>query len=300
MMKRGLAMGVMWAAMLGSPAAAAECPDAVTTGIWAARYPHDTVRLPQAPLTLKEAYCAQRTYVEALQRRFGPPVGYKVGFTGPAGQLQFQIDQPAFGVLLADMFVEDGATVPADYGHRPLLEPDLLVVVADEAINRATTIEEVAAYLASVHPLIELPAIPFTADAVVTGTGLVALNIGATRLVMGPGVPMQTDPVFLQALADAQTLLIDENGRQVQAAPTATLMGHPLRVVLWLVAELRREGLQLHEGDRISLGAVGGLFPLVQQGKAFTYRLDGLPSGPVSVSVRFGPPSAAESTDDSE
>ena len=285
------------AALLGCLCATAQaaCPDVVTTDTWAARYPAGTVRLPDTPLTLKEAYCAQRRYVTALQRRHGAPVGYKVGFTGPAGQLQFQIDQPAFGILLADMFVENGATVPADFGHRPLLEPDLMVVVADDAINNATTVAEVAANLATVHPLLELPSIPFDRSAVVTGTGLVALNIGAARLVMGPGVPVRDDPEFLSALGRAETRLLDEAGAVVQAAPTATLMGHPLRVVLWLIAELRREGLALKAGDHISLGAVGGLFPLVAPGKAFTYQLQGLPGGMVSVDVRFGPRSAAAS-----
>jgi 2-keto-4-pentenoate hydratase len=52
------------------------------------------------------------------------PVGYKVGFTGQALQERFAIDRPATGVLFEPMFVEDGGTVPLDFGRGPLIAPD--------------------------------------------------------------------------------------------------------------------------------------------------------------------------------
>ena len=54
---------------------------------------------------------------------------------------------------------------------------------------------------------------------------------------------------------------------------------------LWLVDEMKRQGKVLTAGDRLSLGAVGKLFPLNDSGKTYTYTLKGLPGGPISTSV---------------
>ena len=45
------------------------------------------------------------------------------------------------------MLLQDGATVPASFGARPLYEADLLLVVKDEGINSATTAEEASSRL---------------------------------------------------------------------------------------------------------------------------------------------------------
>lgn len=46
----------------------------------------------------------------------GPPVGYKVGFTGEALQERFAIESPATGVLFEPMFIADGGSVGLDFG----------------------------------------------------------------------------------------------------------------------------------------------------------------------------------------
>ena len=109
----------------------------------------------------------------------------------------------------------------------------------------------------------------------------------ATRMVMGPGAPVQATPAFVQAMADMQTTFSDETGTVIQSAPASTLLGNPLRVVLWLVDEFQRRGKALRAGDRLSLGAVGRLFPLAQGGKTYTYTLEGLPGGPIATSVQI-------------
>ena len=119
-----------------------------------------------------------------------------------------------------------------------------------------------------------------------TGPGLVAVNIVATRMVMGPGAPIEATPVFVQAIADMETVFTDEAGTVLQTAPASALLGNPLRVVLWLVEEFKRRGKTLQAGDRLSLGAVGKLFPLSEGGKTYTHTLNGLPSGTIATMVR--------------
>jgi 2-keto-4-pentenoate hydratase len=216
----------------------------------------------------------------------GEVVGYKVAFTGKATQKQLGITTPAFGVLFSEMFLPDGARISSDYGLRPFIEPDLMVVVKDEGLMDATTEIEVAAHLSSVHALMELTSLPFPVEEAVNGSALVALNLMATYMVMGPGVAVEATPEFVAALAAMETEFTDESGRVIQRSGVSSLMGNPLRVVLWLVAECHRQGRTLRGGDRLSLGAVGRMFPLERGGKTFTYTLNGLPAGALTTSIR--------------
>lgn len=273
-------------AMLFAQAVGAVCLDDATVTKLVAGYPTTPVSGIPTDLSLEDAYCTQAKYVALLRKSMGEPVGYKIGFTGKPTQERFGIPTPAFGVLFEPMFIADGGAIARDFGHRTIIEPDLMVVVKDAGIMAATTELEAAAHLSSVHPFIELAAIQFAKDEKLTGPGLVALNIVATRMVMGPGAPIEATPAFVQAMADMETVFTDETGTVIQTAPASTLLGNPLRVVLWLLEEFKHRGKTLKAGDRLSLGAVGKLFPLKEGGKTYTYTLNGLPSGAISTTVR--------------
>ena len=96
---------------------------------------------------------------------------------------------------------------------------------------------------------------------------------------------MQPTPEFVRALAEMETVFTDETGAVLQSAPGSNLLGNPLKVVLWLVEEMKRRGTPLQAGDRLSLGAPGKLFPLKEGGKTYSYALNGLPGGTTTVSV---------------
>lgn len=265
----------------------AACLDEVTAAKLVGGYPTTPISGIPTDLSLDDAYCSQAKYVEFLGKKMGEPVGYKVAFTATAGQKRFGIPTPATGVLFNPMFIADGGAIARDFGYRTVIEPDLMVVVKDAGIMGATTELEVAKHLSTVHPFMELVAIQFGQEEKITGTGLVAVNVAATHMVMGPGAPIEATPAFVQAIADMETTFTDETGTVIQRAPGSALLGNPLRVVLWLVEDFKRRGKTLQAGDRLSLGAVGKLFPLKEGGKTYTYTLNGLPSGAIATSVRI-------------
>jgi len=273
------------AAALSLGVARSACLDDVTVTKLVAGFPTTPVTGIPADLSLADAYCTQAKYVTLLGRKMGTPVGYKVGFTGKATQERFGISSPAMGVLFAPMFVADGGSVKRTFGHRTLIEPDLMVVVKDEGIMDATTELEVAAHLDTVHAFLELPALQFAKGEKVTGAGIVSINMAATKMVQGVGLAVQVTPEFVQAMADMETVFSDETGKVIQSKPGSSLLGNPLKVVLWMVDEMKRRGESLKAGDRLSLGSVGKLFPLKESGKTYTYTLKGLPGGPISVSI---------------
>jgi len=236
-------------------------------------------------ITLEDAYCSQKKYINILKDLNGKPIGYKVGFTGKATQERFKIKTPATAVLFEHMFIKNGSSIDKDFGHRTLIEPDLMMIVKDSGIMNATNVIEASKHISSIHPYMEIPALQIAKGEPITGAVIVAINMVATKMVMGPGILMQSNPEFIASLASMETIFQDEMGTIIQKSPGSSLMGNPMNVVLWLIEEFNRKGIILKEGDRLSLGSVGKLFPLKEANKTYTYTLNGISEIPAKVSI---------------
>jgi 2-keto-4-pentenoate hydratase len=242
--------------------------------------------LPNAPATMtaEGGACGQRKFVAALQPSLGPVVGYKAGLTNPAVQQRFGLKAPLRGTLLRGMLLQDGAEVPAAFGARPFLEPDLVVEVGSSAVHDARTPMEVLAALKSLRPFIELPDTLVEDPTKITAASLSALNVGARMGVLGAPLPVKADAAFAEALKTMRVRTVDDTGKELGAAPGTAILGDPLQAVIWLAAELKKDGIVLQPGDLLSLGAFGSA--PVAAGRTVTVSYEGLPGNP-SVRVRF-------------
>lgn len=231
------------------------------------------------------ARCLADRVVEALHvdAGWGPPVGYKVGLTSKAMQERLGLDAPLWGQLLKAMLLPNGETVPVNFGARTIVEADLLVTVADDAINEATTTAEAAKHLSKVTAFIELPDLLFAKDQPLTAERIVAINVGGRLGVVGESVAMSPE---VAAALPAMTVEMTANGKTERSATGAALMGDPLEALLWLIASLKAEGLSLKAGDVVSLGGFGAPLP-PRAGETVTVTYGGLPGGPLSVSLTF-------------
>jgi 2-oxo-hept-3-ene-1,7-dioate hydratase len=266
------------AALVALPAMA-DCPDEAEVAALAADILAGTPGTAPEVATLEAGLCAQDMLVAILSQEWGAPVGLKAGLTSPPAQANFGVTEPVRGVLFADMFLPDGATLPAAFAARPLYEADFIVVVGDAAINEATTHAEVMAALDTLHPFIELPDLVVEAPGTLTGPKITAINVGARMGILGEGIP--ADPALIDVLAGMQVTITDQNGEVLASAPGAAILGHPLNAVLWL----RDSGLTLSPGDMLSLGSFGPLLP-PRPGLTATITWAGLPGDP-SLSVSF-------------
>lgn len=274
-----------------SHAASAECMNSKDAERLVAVYPSQPViDLPKTQ-NLAEAYCSQEAYLQALSKKLGSEagdiIGYKVSFTGKAGQEKFGIEHPAYGVLMRGMFEYDNAELPFSFGYRPMIEPDLMVTVKSDAIMQATTLLEVAENLETLFAFIEMPSIQFPLGKVFTSNDLISVNVGATKMVLGETIAVEASEAFVEKLALAETTFTDDSGKMLQAAPLKNLMGHPFNAVLWLISEFKRQNKSLKAGDYISLGAVGRLFPVVNETKLYTYQIHGLSEKPITSRVKI-------------
>lgn len=269
----------------GAPAVRAACPSAEEVGAYVAQF---VQRTPSQGLTavenMQDALCAQEKVTRQLSAQLGPVAGYKAALTSLAMQERFGVSEPVHGRLLRHMLLPDGAEVPAGFGARPMWEADLLVVVRDGNLQRARDLREAAESISHLVPFMELPDTMLAEGVKFTGPALVAINTGARYGVMGKRIPMQSDPAFIDRLAD-MTVVLSEDGKELARGPGAAIMGHPLNAALWLARALERNGIRLKAGDLLSLGSFLPLQP-PRSGTTASVQYLGLPGDP-SVSVRF-------------
>ena len=230
----------------------------------------------------EEAQWMQNAFVEALQPRLGKRVGYKVGLVTREAQQRFATDQPVRGQLLEKMLLPNHAQVPADYAVRPVIEADLIVVVKDSAINRATTGMEVLKNLKEVVAFVELADSFLATNAPANARVLTAANVGARLGVLGERLPVKATAEFHHALSAMEVSVTDQTGADLGKGRGATILSHPLNAVLWLVEELRSNGKKLRAGDLISLGSIHAF--AVNPGQTVTVHYQGLPPGAMKVS----------------
>lgn len=249
---------------------------------WTHRAP---AKSPGKELSMQEALCTQANLVQHLSKSQGTVIGYKAGLTSPAAQQQLGVPTPVMGVLLSKMMLPDGSIVAADFGPRPLFEADMLVTVRDDGVNDAKTVMDVARHLSTLQPFIELPDLVLAQGEPVTGPVMVAINVGARMGVVGGPVPVLATLEFVNALAEMQVTLTAD-GAEISKGPGKIILGHPLNAVMFIAEEMQRRGGRLKAGEILSLGSFSRLTP-PKPGQKVVARYEGLPTGPMTVSVAF-------------
>jgi len=120
-------------------AAAADCASdaeiAAYVADWQARRPPFAL---SAGASMEDAFRTQARLVARLGLSQGAPVGHKAGLTSTGAQARFAVPKPVRGVLLANMRLEDGARMRADFGTR-LGVMGAAVPVADAAASATGT-----------------------------------------------------------------------------------------------------------------------------------------------------------------
>ncbi len=222
--------------------------------------------------SMEDAVCTQGKVRAAMSEQLGPVIGYKAGLTSSATQEKFGAAEPVYGVLYRDMMLENPATVPADFGARPLFEADLILVVGDAGINEATTPEEAIRHISAVRPFIELPDLMYAEGEPMTGETLTAMGVAPRMGVLGEPVPVDDPDAMLKTLAEMSVTIENARGEVLAEAPGSVVLGNPVNSVLWLVSK----GIEFQPGDLVSVGSIGPLLPPAKAEGAATVIYKGL------------------------
>ena len=227
-------------------------------------------------MTVADAYEIQLLNIGRRVDAGGTIRGQKVGLTAKVMQEMLGVNEPDYGHLLDDMFILDGAEVPAlDYCF-PRVEVEVAFVLAAPLTGPDCTIDAVLAATDRIVPSIELIDSRI-ADWRIKLEDTIADNASSAGVVLGTPLPGAQD---LDLTAIPATLIIDDEVVAVGASDA--VLGNPALAVAWVANKLYEYGVTLEAGYVVIPGSCTKAVD-VRAGNHVRASFDGLGS----VSVNF-------------
>ncbi|MBI4934149.1 MAG: fumarylacetoacetate hydrolase family protein [Actinobacteria bacterium] len=206
---------------------------------------------------IEAAYRVQQLQTEQWLAAGRRVVGRKIGLTSEVVQRQLGVDQPDFGVLLADMCLTSGEAVPFGAVLQPRVEAEVALVVNRDLVEPDLTIAELLRAVEFVLPAIEVVGSRIDGWNI-TILDTVADNASSGMFVLGTR-PVKPTDIELRDLAMELTV----DGEVVSTGAGSACLGHPYRAALWLARRLASADTPLRAGDVVMTGALGPMVPLV-------------------------------------
>ena len=227
-------------------------------------------------LTVQDAYAIQSRNIERRVRAGAVVRGRKVGLTSKPMQRLLGVDEPDFGLLLDDMFVEDGDEIAPQTLLQPRVEAEMAFIMARDLAGPGATVADALTAVAGVLPAIEVVDSRI-ADWRIKLVDTVADNASCGRLVLG-GTLTPVTALDLRLTG----MLLYRNGVPMDSGAGAAALGNPARCVAWLANKLATFGAGLRAGDIVLPGAV---HKMVDVAPGDSFRADFAGIG--SVTARF-------------
>ena len=236
---------------------------------------------PIAPLTerhdgldIEDAYAIQSINIERRVAAGQKVIGRKVGLTSKPMQALLGVNEPDFGVLTDEMFVEDGDPIAMSRLVQPRVEAELAFVMERDLAGPGVTTATALTAIAGALPAVEIVD-SRVADWKIKLVDTVADNASSGLLVLG-GRMRTVEDLDLRLLG----VVVSRNGEMIDTGAGAAALGNPARCVAWLANKLGSLGAGLKAGDVVRPGAVHKMVP-VNPGDVFRAEFAHL--GPVTV-----------------
>jgi 2-keto-4-pentenoate hydratase len=252
------------------------CVDALWTAA-AERRAIEPLSSTYPELTLEDAYAVQSAVV-ARRLADGHVIrGRKAGLTSAAMQQALGVDEPDFGVLLDDMFVEDGDEIALERLLQPKVEGEIGFVLERDLDGPGVTAYDALRATAGVLACIEVIDSRI-ADWRIGLVDTVADN-ASSALVVSAGRLVSAAGLDLRLLG----MVFYRNGELVDTGAGAAVLGNPARCVAWLANKVAQFGDRLRAGDLVLAGALHKAVA-VEPGDVFRAEFNRLGA----VTTRFG------------
>lgn len=205
----------------------------------------------QAPgLNVADSYRIQQLNVSRRLQDGGVVVGQKVGLTSVAMQEQLGVDEPDYGVLFADMLVDDGQPISMSGLIQPRVEAEVAFIMERELCGPGVTEADALEALAGALPVIEVIDSRIT-EWKIGLTDTIADNASCAKVVRGKVVTPISE-VDLRTIG----MVLTVNGEVISTAAGAAVLGNPVRGLVWLANKLAEFGVSLRPGDLVLAGAL--------------------------------------------
>jgi 2-oxopent-4-enoate hydratase len=247
--------------MAAAPAVHAALADELTRAA-ADRRPIEPLTDRHPDLVIDDAYAIQKRVIGARIDAGRRIVGRKIGLTSRPMQQMLGVDEPDYGVLLDDMFVDEGDEVGFDTLLQPRVESEIAFLMGSDLAGPGVTTTGAMAAVAGVLPAVEVVDSRIV-DWRVRIADTVADNAASARVVIGARM-VPVAEVDLRLLG----VLFLRNGTPIESGAGAAVLGNPARCVAWLANKLGSFGSGLRRGDVVLSGALHRMVP-VRPGDCF-------------------------------
>jgi 2-keto-4-pentenoate hydratase len=160
------------------------------------------------------------------------------------------------GVVIDDVFVDDGDEVPVESFLQPRVVAEIAFVLADDLAGPGITAADALTAVGGVLPALEIVDSRI-ADWRVQLADTVADNASSGRVVLGSRVTPAT-AVDLRLVG----LLLYRNGVAIESGAGAASLGNPVRCLTWLANRLLPPERGLRRGDIVLSGPLHRLVPV--------------------------------------
>ena len=218
-----------------------------------------------------DAYAVQNRNTERRLADGARLVGRKIGLTSASVQRQLGVSQPDYGMLFADMAVDEGSEVPVGRLLQPRAEAEIAFVLGRDLPHPDTTVAEVLRAIDFAVASIEIVDSRI-ADWKISFVDTVADNASSGLYVLGssPASMDDFDPLSCG-------MVMELRGEPVSTGAGRACLGSPVSSAAWLARTMAAAGRPLEAGDTILSGALGPMVP-AQPGDVFEARVSGLGS----------------------
>ncbi len=192
-------------------------------------------------ITIEDAYAIQSLVNEAKVAAGAKVRGHKVGLTSKAMQQSSQIDEPDYGVLMDNMFYDDGVKLQHASFCVPRVEMELGFVLGARLKGPGVGLLDVMRATEWVVPSIEIIDARVQNPRKIFDT--VSDNGAAAAVVIG-GRPVRPGDVDLRWVAG----LMYRNETIEESGVAAAVLGHPALGIAWLANKVGRFGATLEPG----------------------------------------------------
>ena len=218
------------------------------------------VRIPQLSrafpeMTMEDGYAIQSAWLDIKRAEGRRTIGYKIGLTSRAMQINSQIDEPDYGSLLDDMLFPESSDIPTARFISPLVEVELAFVLGRPLKGPGVTLCDVLAATDYVTPALEIIDLRVQPVDPETGKQMKALdtisdNAACAGVVLG-GRPVKPDSVDLRWIG----CLLHRNGVIEETGLAAGVLNHPATGIAWLANKLAPYDISLEPGQVLLCGS---------------------------------------------
>lgn len=197
-------------------------------------------------ITIRDAYIIQREAIRCREQRGHEIVGLKMGFTSIAKMEQMGVHDMIWGILTADMVIENGSEASLGNYIHPRAEPEVCFRISKD-ITAEVSLDELDQYVEAMAPAIEIidsryENFKFSLEDVV------ADNCSSTGFVIGPWQDPSRDIKNL-----SMELLFD--GEVVASGSSADILGDPWKSLQAATRLASEYGEPIRKGHIILAGA---------------------------------------------